>query len=278
MNLFKKISISITLVLSIFGLIGCQESNQKYIDKIEEITITFETNGGSEIYPIVINQAWIDSIDPEAISDVTFEDLDYLLPTKDGFLFDGWYLDEALENKLTIDNPIIEEYLNVFETEDNIKIDIKLYVKWKIDDSIQNYTVTYHLDGGTNHEDNIVSFTKSDPSFLLKEPTKDGYVFLGWYSDDTYSNSVASIDTSKEKNYDLYAKWELIDNTIYTITYHLDGGSNDPENLHSYSKNDNDIPLLTPTKTGYTFMSWYTDSEFTNEISIIDTDTLINNA
>ena len=52
----------------------------------------------------------------------------------------------------------------------------------------------------------------------------------------------------------------------YTITYHLDGGTNNSSNPSTYTVVDN-ISFQAPTKKGYDFMGWYTDANFTKPIT-----------
>ena len=48
----------------------------------------------------------------------------------------------------------------------------------------ENYTVTYALDGGINATENPASFTVETDTVTLKNATKEGYIFVGWYNDD----------------------------------------------------------------------------------------------
>ena len=57
----------------------------------------------------------------------------------------------------------------------------------------------------------------------------------------------------------VYAQWTAIS---YTITYELNGGTNDMFNPASYTIGDTPIILQEPTKADYTFGGWYTDSGF----------------
>ena len=71
-----------------------------------------------------------------------------------------------------------------------------------------NYVITYHLNGGENHEENPKSYTAKDGKLLLKSPTKKGAKFLGWYRDKECTKSITSIDPAGDKVYDLYAGWD----------------------------------------------------------------------
>ncbi len=57
----------------------------------------------------------------------------------------------------------------------------------------------------------------------------------------------------------------------FNIIYQLDGGTNSSNNPESYSSSDSTITLQAPTKEGYRFDGWYTDSNFTQPITQIET-------
>ena len=57
-------------------------------------------------------------------------------------------------------------------------------------------------------------------------------------------------------------------NTEYTITYHLDGGTNALKNPDVYTAEDS-ITLMDATKEGYDFAGWFLDSDKTEQISVI---------
>jgi len=60
---------------------------------------------------------------------------------------------------------------------------------------------------------------------------------------------------------------EPTDNTVYKITYILDGGINASENPESYKSSDDSIVLKSPTKIGYTFEGWFDqDNKLVTEI------------
>ncbi|HPT88955.1 MAG TPA: InlB B-repeat-containing protein, partial [Bacilli bacterium] len=81
------------------------------------------------------------------------------------------------------------------------------------------YTITYELDGGTLTNE-VTSFTKKDLPVTLPTPTRDGYVFLGWYLDSEFSGEPVTKIT-EAKNITVYAKWiselEKLDNEIKAI-------------------------------------------------------------
>lgn len=121
---------------------------------------------------------------------------------KVGYAFTGWSTTPDGISGKTFANkgtylPIIDR--PVFGSE------VILYAQWKP----IVYTVTYKLNGGKNHADNIKSYTVEDAAFTLLEPTRKGYEFQGWYTDSKFTSSkkITSLAGGKIGNKTLYAKW-----------------------------------------------------------------------
>ncbi len=203
-------------------------------------TITYHLNGGTNASA---NPSSYTILDEVALSD----------PTNGDKIFKGWFSDSAFKTGVTA-------------IKKGSKGNLDLYAKWE-DPAVvapANYTITYHLDGGTNHEDNPSSY-KEATTVVLKDATKKGYTFVGWFSDSSYKNKVTGVTKDDKANLDFYAKFEII---TYTITYHLDGGTNRVENPESFTILD-EVTFLKPTKDHMVFKGWYTDSEFNNSITEI---------
>ncbi|MCR3905901.1 MAG: InlB B-repeat-containing protein [Tenericutes bacterium] len=182
---------------------------------------------------------------------ITYYDNFYLInPVKFGYDFLGWYHDDMFTGD------------QVYEILIGTEQDINLYAKWEL----TTYHITYHLEYGTNHQDNPDGITIFDDIIYFQDPLHDeGYIFLGWYDDPYFlDDQIIYIDPYEYFIYigsdiDLYAKWEMIQ---YDITYHLYGGYNDPNNPASYTVLSEDISIYEPYKQGYHFLGWYDNSEF----------------
>ena len=90
----------------------------------------------------------------------------------------------------------------------------------------------------------------------LADIERYGYDFVGWYTDrDSSGNGTGTqyteSTTMPDSNTQLWAKWAV---KSYTITYNANGGTVSPSS-NKFTIND-DVPLPTPTKTGYTFTGW----------------------
>ena len=164
-------------------------------------------------------------------------------PIKTGYDFLGW---QYKGNYVTEINPSWIE-------------NIELNAIWKAHD----YSITYELNGGINDPSNPTNYTVEDNTITLKEPTRTGYAFDGWYDSPSFGDEIDKIIKGSSGDITLYAKWSII---AYTITYELNGGINDPLNPTNYTVEDSFV-LNEPTKTGYTFTGWY-DSE-NNEVTSI---------
>lgn len=166
------------------------------------------------------NSTYIDSVDYGA---------NYTLPvpTRTGYTFGGWYNGSAKVENGTW----------------NIASNVTLTAKW----TANTYTVNFNANGGS------VSPTSKtatyDSSFSLPTPTWDGHTFSGWYNGST---KVTSGTWKYTTGMTLTAHWDAVD---YTISYTMNGGTNNSSNPSTYTVNDS-FTLKEPTKAGYTFTGW----------------------
>lgn len=71
---------------------------------------------------------------------------------------------------------------------------------------IYKTTITYVLNGGVNSPNNPDYYTATD-SITLSAPTKENYIFMGWYSDKACTQKVTKIKAGSSGNKKFYAKW-----------------------------------------------------------------------
>ena len=167
--------------------------------------------------------------------------------SKDGYTFDGWYTDSEFKNKVT-------------EISVDTTGDITIYAKFNR--IYQTFNITYELDGGTHS--NPATYTEGT-GLVLADASKDGYTFIGWYTDSFYTDKITEISAEKTGDITLYAKFTKILET-YSITYVVDGGvHSNPENYTEGSA----VALTNAMKTGYTFEGWYLDEEYNEQITEI---------
>lgn len=72
--------------------------------------------------------------------------------------------------------------------------------------STQSYKISYVLNGGKNNTNNPVNYNGSK-TIALKNPTKKGYTFQGWYLDSNFTKKITTIAKGSKGNKKLYAKW-----------------------------------------------------------------------
>ncbi len=193
-------------------------------DTASEYTVTFDTNGGTELAPQKVKFG--DSVTKPAD------------PTKTDSTFDGWYTDEACTTAYTFDQPVTG--------------DITLYAKWVG----KGYTVTFDANGGTC----ATATMTTDPSGKLLSsmptPTRDKYAFDGWF---TAAEGGTQVTTSKVFTEDttVYAHWTK---NVFTITFDANGGECATTSLDTNTSGKL-TTLPTPTLEHHTFDGWFTAAE-----------------
>ena len=170
--------------------------------EINQYTITFDTNGGSEIAPITQDYG----------TKITAPDK----PTRKGYTFKGW--DKAIPETMPAEN-------------------ITVKAQWEIN----QYTITFDTNGGSE----IAPITQDYGTKITApdKPTRKGYTFKGW--------DKAIPETMPAENITVKAQWEI---NQYTITFDTNGGSEIAPITQDYGTEitapDN------PTRKGYTFKGW----------------------
>lgn len=123
-------------------------------------------------------------------------------------------------------------------------------------------TLTFKADGGNwSGSTNDVTLTGTGGTELTmpETPVKSGYEFSAW--NPAISETFPAVDTTYT------ATWTKEGD--YSISYHLEGGTNDAANPAGYNVETATITLAPATKTGYTFAGWYSDSEMTAAVTQI---------
>lgn len=163
--------------------------------------------------------------------------------TRQGHTFKGWYYDSSFTNEVPI--PFIAPIGNT-----------TVYAKW----AVNTYTITY-IDAEVENT-NPTSYTYGN-SFYLKNLTRTGYTFGGWYLDDEYTLPIYSVSSTTYGDLVLYAKW-----TVQTYTISYVNATDDNHNPTSYTYGTT-TTLQSLSKEGYDFGGWFTNSSYTNQISSI---------
>ena len=233
--------------------------------KINQYTITFDTNGGSAVAPIT--QDYGTAVTAPAN------------PTKEGYTFIGW--DKAIPATMPAENVTItakwkvNQYTITFDTAGGSTVapitqdygmqiaaptnptregytfigwdkaipatmpaeNVTITAKWKVN----QYTITFDTAGGST----VAPITQDYGTQIAApaNPTREGYTFLGW---DTEIPA-----TMPAENVTITAKWKV---NSYTITFDTAGGSTVAPITQDYGTNI--TAPAAPTKEGYTFIGW----------------------
>ena len=170
--------------------------------EINQYTITFDTNGGSEIAPITQDYG----------TKITAPDK----PTRKGYTFKGW--DKEIPETMPAENMTVK-------------------AQWEIN----QYTIPFDINGGSE----IAPITQDYGTEITApdNPTRKGYTFKGWDKEIP--------KTMPAENITVKAQWKI---NQYTITFDTNGGSDIAPITQDYGTEitapDN------PTRKGYTFKGW----------------------
>ena len=171
--------------------------------EINQYTIAFDTNGGSDIAPITQDYG----------TEITAPDN----PTRKGYTFKGW--DKEIPETMPAEN-------------------ITVKAQWEIN----QYTITFDTNGGSE----IAPITQDYGTEITApdNPTRKGYTFKGWDKEIP--------ETMPAENITVKAQWKI---NQYTITFDTNGGSEIAPITQDYGTEitapDN------PTRKGYTFKGWH---------------------
>jgi uncharacterized protein (TIGR02145 family)/uncharacterized repeat protein (TIGR02543 family) len=172
-------------------------------------------------------------------------------PTQTGFLFAGWYSDQALTIQYNFATVVTASAI--------------LYAKWT-----PVYTVTYNANNSTNGTvpldankyTNGVTVSVLDNTGNL---ARTGYTFAGWNTNagGTGADRIpGNTFAMGSVNVILYAKWTV--NQV-SVTFNSNGGSTVASQSVNYGSTA--TAPTAPTKTSYVFAGWYSDSLLTNAYS-----------
>ncbi len=189
--------------------------------------------------------------------------VDQQYPVRTGYTFAGWYTDEACTTPLTFGWTLTE--------------DADVYAKWEANPC----TVTFESNGGSAVDAQSVNYDEAATE--PEAPTKKGYVFGGWYTDEALTEPY-TFDEDVQGDKTLYAKW----NEAVTVTFDAAGGeTTDPAsvtiargtaigNLPSTRRGRATGDSTASDKDAYTFLGWFTaDGEQVNAETVFDADTTI---
>ncbi|MEK4371643.1 InlB B-repeat-containing protein [Paenibacillus sp. FSL R5-0473] len=189
-------------------------------------TMSINSNGGTEIS----DQAVYEGTKPAAPQP----------PTREGYVFGGWFSDKDLTKAYNFTTEIV-------------KGDITLYVKWVVAQKTQ-YRVRFFDEQKTEPIDQLV--TEGGVAVAPEPLTKPNHTFLFW-RDKEKRNEAFDFTTPIMRNYEIHTAWIL---NNYEVSFISDG-----KKLSGQSVNHQESAKepSRPTRAGYVFKGWYSDSDLT---------------
>lgn len=152
--------------------------------------------------------------------------------------------------------------------------DVTFTALWK--DNVPPETETFTLRFDTNGGSSIEAITMESDSVVdltAYRPSRSGYRFDGWFSDEALTDVVESITLTEDTT--VFAKWTRLSGgsggssvTRYTLAFETNGGTS----IDSVLKFQNvtvDLSKYITTRAGYSFDGWYTDEALTNRVTSI---------
>lgn len=179
---------------------------------INQYTISFDTDGGSEVAPITDDYGQAISA-PEN-------------PVKEGHNFAGWYTDS--------------EFTSEYEFTTISAENITVYAKWEI----QKFDVSFDTDGGSVIDTQEVEYgnTASRPQTNPTKASVDNknYRFLGWFS-DAECTTAFDFSTQIKADTTVYAGWleyEDVAPVLYNVSYKTSADSEDTLSMGDFAEGE----------------------------------------
>lgn len=149
----------------------------KWTTEVQEVTVSFDSNGGSNVDNQVVELG-------SAIIEPTE-------PTKDGYDFMGWYMDQ--------------EFSIAWNFEDAVMNDMTLYAQW----SIKVYQIIFDGNNGSPVSQSLDAEHGAALEQTPTTPTRTGYEFVGWFDTNAETGGVKWIEeTTFTSSKTYYARWE----------------------------------------------------------------------
>ncbi len=137
-----------------------------------------------------------------------------------------------------------------------------LYAVWEL--AIRTLTLSFNANGGSNPPSSLsVETAESAYSFQVPQQVADTpyyahHVFLGWSTEEDGAVEYAyPMSITIQDNTTLYAVWRL---ETFSVQFNANGGSNPPASMTKTYGQGISLPLIAPTKEGYSFLGWDTSS------------------
>ena len=179
------------------------------------------------------------------------------LKGKTGYIFKEWNTKEDGTGETYKPGDSIKKLL---ETADMAKQAQKTSERTEVGEEIKPEKDVMQEENDVAQTDSTSWEEKTDKAEMQISDTEND----GTSPDISTDKAIAAGDTTAIT---LYAIWEKA--SEYKITYKLNKGKNNTANPKTYTSED-EIKFKKPTRSGYHFVGWYTDSKYKNQISVIE--------
>lgn len=179
------------------------------------------------------------------------------LKGKTGYIFKEWNTKEDGTGETYIPGDFIKKLL---ETADMAKQAQETSERTEVGEEIKPEKDVMQEENDVAQTDSTSWEEKTDKAEMQISDTEND----GTSPDISTDKAIAAGDTTAIT---LYAIWEKA--SEYKITYKLNKGKNNTANPKTYTSED-EIKFKKPTRSGYHFVGWYTDSKYKNQISVIE--------
>ena len=228
----SKLLIGLCVLTAVIGLASCDSNEEPPtgddpIVEATEYTVTFNSQEGSAVSAQKVKEG-------EKVKEPT-------APTREGYTFKGWYKEASCTNAWNFGS-------------DTVSGAVTLYAKWE-KHPVKSYSVTYVINGHGTQPEGLTNVTALPATLPVLEEA--GWIFEGWYTDDTTFEHQAEANQAITENTTLYAKWEKNPVKSYSVTYVINGHGTQPEGLTNVTALPATLPVL--EEAGWIFEGWYTD-------------------
>jgi uncharacterized repeat protein (TIGR02543 family) len=233
------ILLAVTLVTCFFA--SCSSGSSGSDDK--GFTVTFDKNGGdTEASPTT----------KTVYSPATTIDSLPTPPARAGYAFTGWNTEaDGSGTPFTASTPVTA--------------DITVYAHWRQQSQSGELIVTFHKNGGDTEADPNQIYVvppATTISALPTPPTRTGYTFAGWNTEEDGSGDDFTAATPVTTDIDVHAQWTA---NVYYITCDKNGGDTEANpSIITITFPDTTIgnqQFTRPTREGYLFKEWNTEPD-----------------
>lgn len=200
------------------------------VDNVVEITIPANKDGGTVILAKGKELSAIEVVVPTKVEYMVGDKLDLsnlsvtgvygdakIALSKDSYVVDSSAVDTTKAGTYTVKitagkfetsfEIVVKAQPTAIPTAEPTKVPTKVPTVTSVP-AQKEYKITYVMNKGTNNKSNPTSYKTSDVT--LKNPTRKGYTFAGWYTDSNYKTKVTTVKASTKKDVTLYAKWTKV--------------------------------------------------------------------